>query len=148
MDKKFLISVTIISGQTLPKGDFKKSLTVFEKPTMNFHECLNEYINKIDCTSKELSAKSGLSGATISRYRSGEREPSKDSDAIRFLADALFLLAEEKGIEGFDSKTVYDSLSSSLNEFDFTRTAHKFDLLIEVLKINASELASALNYDP
>ncbi len=115
---------------------------------MNFHECLNEYVNKIDCTSKDLSAKSGLSGATISRYRSGEREPSKDSDAIRFLADALFILAEEKGIEGIDSKAVYDDLTSSLNEFDFTRTAHKFDLLIEVLKINASELASALNYDP
>ena len=115
---------------------------------MTFDECLNDYINKIGCTSKELSEASSISDATISRYRKGERVPAKSSEIITSIAIALEKIAVRKDIGGVDSDTVADELRSSINEYDFTQTAGKFDLLINSLNINASELSSALNYDP
>lgn len=38
---------------------------------MRFCDRLNEYIETLDCTAKELSEFSGISAATVSRYRSG-----------------------------------------------------------------------------
>lgn len=49
---------------------------------MKFNEKLNEYINNLPCTAKELCELSGLSAATLSRYRSGERIPEMNSDAL------------------------------------------------------------------
>jgi len=115
---------------------------------MAFCDVLNDYINTIDCSAKELSEASGISGATVSRYKSGEREPDKDSEVISSLSFALSTLAEKKGLSGYDSEAIYDSLIDSLNEFDFSSIAQNFNLLIEALKINASDLAGALNYDP
>ena len=40
---------------------------------MKFQAQLNAYIQQLDCLAKELSAASGISAATLSRYRSGER---------------------------------------------------------------------------
>ena len=42
---------------------------------MDFNTKLNEYIKTLNCTAKDLSEYSGLSAATISRYRSGSRNP-------------------------------------------------------------------------
>lgn len=53
-----------------------------EDPIMKFNEKLNEYINNLPCTAKELCELSGLSAATLSRYRSGERIPEMNSDAL------------------------------------------------------------------
>lgn len=49
---------------------------------MTFQEKLAEYIEQLDCTAKMLSERSGLSAATISRYRSGDRVPEADSDNL------------------------------------------------------------------
>lgn len=56
---------------------------------MNFHEKLNEYIQMLSCTAKELSELSGLSAATLSRYRSGERVPDMRSSTFSQLCSAL-----------------------------------------------------------
>ena len=42
---------------------------------MKFSETLNDLLSRLSCTAKELCAASGLSEATLSRYRSGERLP-------------------------------------------------------------------------
>lgn len=42
---------------------------------MKFCDKLNEYIAMLSCTAKELCALSGISEATLSRYKSGERVP-------------------------------------------------------------------------
>ncbi len=49
---------------------------------MKFCDRLNEYIETLDCTAKELSELSGISAATVSRYRSGERLPDAESGAF------------------------------------------------------------------
>ena len=42
---------------------------------MEFSELLNQIIERTGCTAKELSEISGISPASLSRYRSGERMP-------------------------------------------------------------------------
>ena len=65
---------------------------------MTFGEQLNEYISQLGCTAKELSGISGLSGAVISRYRTGERLPDADSEQVEKLSAGITALALQKGI--------------------------------------------------
>ena len=57
---------------------------------MTFSELLNQYMETLSCTAKELSDASGVSQATISRYRHGEIKPPIDGSA--FSAIPVFLL--------------------------------------------------------
>ena len=70
---------------------------------MDFKEKLNEYIEQLGCTSKELAQASGLSAATISRYRSGDRLPQWDSENYNKLIAGLSGLAQEKCISSLIS---------------------------------------------
>ncbi len=115
---------------------------------MEFSDCLNSYIKKIGCTSKELAEASSISNASISRYRKGERVPAKNSDVIKTLAVSLEKLARRKNIENISSEQIVDEFRSCVKEYDFSKTAGRFDLLVDSLNMNASELAAALNYDP
>lgn len=63
---------------------------------MKLNEQLNHTIQEINCTAKELSDITGLSPASISRYRTGERIPS--TDQLNKLIDGLVLLAQNKKI--------------------------------------------------
>lgn len=54
---------------------------------MDFKDKLNEYIIRLDCTAKDLAESSGLSAATLSRYRSGERIP--DSEQLANLINGM-----------------------------------------------------------
>ena len=56
---------------------------------MRFYEILNEYMDQLDCMAKDICKNSGISAATLSRYRSGERLPAPDSDAFEKLCFAL-----------------------------------------------------------
>lgn len=47
---------------------------------MDFKKLLDDYMKQLDCTAKDLAENSGLSAATISRYRSGERIPEDGSE--------------------------------------------------------------------
>ena len=57
---------------------------------MKFCEQLNFYIEKLDCTAKELGEKSGLSSSTLSRYRSASAFP-KGREREWKASAALFL---------------------------------------------------------
>ena len=64
---------------------------------MKFNEVLNRYLEELDCTARKLSKKSSdkskLSESVISRYRSGERTPIKNSEQYEKLTTALFNIA-------------------------------------------------------
>ena len=70
----------------------------YGRENMKFCDKLNEYIETLECTAKELSELSGISAATISRYRSGERLPDAESGAFSSLINALAGIAENKKI--------------------------------------------------
>ena len=59
------------------------------------HELLNKYLKELNCSSKKLSTESGLSESVISRYRSGERTPVKESEQMNKLTTALFNISHE-----------------------------------------------------
>lgn len=61
-----------------------------------FSLTLNKYIDGIGCTARELAELSGLSAATISRYRSGDRVPEAGSRQLEAVIDALAELAGDR----------------------------------------------------
>lgn len=116
---------------------------------MDFKEKLNEYIEQLGCTSKELAQASGLSAATISRYRSGDRLPQRDSENYNKLIAGLSGLAQEKGISSLTESAISETLStfSGTAFVDIHRLQTNFNHLLNELSLNVSELSRALNYD-
>ena len=45
---------------------------------MGFADVLKLYLEKTNCTAKELSVASGISASALSRYRSGQRIPDQE----------------------------------------------------------------------
>ena len=68
---------------------------------MRFYEKLNEYIALLGCKAKDVGVASGISAATLSRYRSGERLPDVDSEAFEKLCVAIAEIAKEKNISSW-----------------------------------------------
>ena len=66
---------------------------------MNFQELLNDLCHRLNCTQNDLVAASGLSAPVISRYLSGERTPTIDSEQLNALAKGLSYIASEKGMD-------------------------------------------------
>ena len=65
---------------------------------MDFKKILDDYMKQLDCTAKDLAESSGLSAATISRYRSGNRVPEDGSENFDRLINGIISIAESKGI--------------------------------------------------
>lgn len=116
---------------------------------MKFYEQLNEYIDNLDCTAKELSSESGLSETTLSRYRSGERMPKKNSEAFDKLCSAISSIAINKGINDISTSSVKQSFLKCadivLTDKEMLRV--NFNTLISVLDINITKLCRHTNYD-
>ena len=116
---------------------------------MTFGEQLNEYISQLECTAKELSGISGLSGAVISRYRTGERLPDADSEQVEKLSAGITALALQKGIPVLTYEMVKAAFSEALGSAsaDYEKLTTNFNALITVLNISMTELARHLNFD-
>lgn len=81
---------------------------------MPFHEMLNEYMRQLNITALKLSEASELSPAVISRYRSAERTPAPDSEALTRLAKGIALLAEQKGDLSLSQESVLRAFRKAL----------------------------------
>lgn len=116
---------------------------------MTFQEILAEYIEQLDCTAKMLSERSGLSTATISRYRSGDRIPEADSENLANLVNGIVRIAAEKGLSEFTIQTVTDSFLPYVKSKkpDIEKLQKNLNTLLAILPVNISELAKYLNYD-
>ena len=116
---------------------------------MTFNEKLTEYMDTLDCTAKMLSESSGLSAATLSRYRSGERIPDAGSENLSCLVKGIVQLAEEKRISGLTIQTVTDDFAPDVKNKNtcMENLQKNLDTLFTVLSVNISGLARSLNYD-
>lgn len=116
---------------------------------MKFFEKLNEYMETLDCTAKDLSSTSGLSEATLSRYRCGKRVPEKDSKALEQLCGAIALLFEKTGKTELSKDSVRESFlnCSDILNTDKEQLRKNFNTLISVLDINITRLCQHTNYD-
>jgi len=113
---------------------------------MTFSELLNEYIERLGCTAKELSDFSGLSPAIISRYRTGDRIPTLGSEQVERLANGICALSEN----GDTADAVISALNATLEKPKVPgaeNLPNNLSALMEALNIAPAELARALNYD-
>lgn len=116
---------------------------------MNFKEVLNEYLKELNCSSKKLSNESGLSESVISRYRSGERTPLKNSEQLNKLTKALFNIAKDND----KNKYTFDKIESDFNialpsdNFDYTTFSNNLNTLITSLNINTHEMSKYIVFD-
>ena len=120
-----------------------------EDHIMEFNEKLNEYINNLSCTAKELCELSGLSAATLSRYRSGERVPEMNSDALWQLCRAIAQLSFLKQNCHLTPDTVKEDLltSTDISTTDKEHLRINFNTLVSVLNINITRLCQSISYD-
>lgn len=116
---------------------------------MKFNEKLNEYIEILGCTAKDISGISGLSEATISRYRAGRRVPETDAEAFEQLCKALAVLAAGKQRGDISEDSVKASFldCTDLITTDRELLRENFNTLISVLDINIARLCRHINYD-
>lgn len=116
---------------------------------MKFKEVLNKYLKELNCSSKKLSDESGLSESVISRYRSGERTPVKNSEQLNKLTKALFNIAKDNG----KNKYTFDKIVSDFNsvltsdDFDYTTFSNNLNTLITSLNINTHEMSKYIVFD-
>ena len=116
---------------------------------MNFKEVLNEYLKELNCSSKKLSNESGLSESVISRYRSGERTPLKNSEQLNKLTKALFNIAKDSGKNKYTFDKIVSDFNSTLasDNFDYTTFSNNLNTLITSLNINTHEMSKYIVFD-
>ena len=116
---------------------------------MKFNEILNRYLKELNCSSKKLSTKSGLSESVISRYRSGERTPLVKSEQLNKLTTALFNIAQENEQKQYSLDKIQKDFNTTLanNNFNFTTFSNNLNTLINTLNININEMAKYIVFD-
>lgn len=115
---------------------------------MTFSELLNEYISILNCTASELAEASGLTSASLSRYRNGQRTP--EADTLKKLSAGITSIAKKHGFTDIDHDSVFSRFTEELGVVDTenTRFSCNFENLVNTLQINLNELAKSMGYDP
>lgn len=115
---------------------------------MNFSKKLNEYIELIECSAKDLADASGISPTVISRYRNGDRIPKYPSTQIENLIFGICKVAKEKNII-LDKDIVEKDFLDSLNikKIDFETFRQNLNLIISTLNINVADMSRFIGYD-
>ena len=116
---------------------------------MTFSEQLNAYISELNCTAKELTDVSGLSASVLSRYRTGSRVPTTDSEQFIQLVQGIATIANERGYSEFTVEKIKKTLEDCLQDatFPYELFQINFDTLLTSLSINVADLSHFLNFD-
>lgn len=116
---------------------------------MKFNESINLYIEKLNCTAKDLAKASELSATVISRYRTGEREPALDSEQLHKLVSGIVKLAKKNSVKDIVYDSVLSSLQNSLTQknTEYDNFIRNYNTIIDILNINMKTLSSATNFD-
>ena len=116
---------------------------------MTFSEQLNAYISELNCTAKELTDVSGLSASVLSRYRTGSRVPTTDSEQFMQLVQGIATIANERGYSESTVEKIQKTLEDCLQDatFPYELFQINFDTLLTSLSINVADLSRFLNFD-
>ena len=98
---------------------------------------------------KKLSNESGLSESVISRYRSGERTPVKNSEQLNKLTKALFNIAKDSSKNKYTLDKIVSDFNIALpsDDFDYTTFSNNLNTLITSLNINTHEMSKYIVFD-
>lgn len=116
---------------------------------MKFSERLNAYIEELSCSSKDICSLSGISAASFSRYKNGERVPEIGAKPFEELCRTIAEIAAEKDIQNITAASVREAFIACE---DFVSTDREvlrqnFNTLITALNINLTRLSQRTNYD-
>lgn len=116
---------------------------------MKFSEKLNDYIKQLSCTGKDICNLSGISAASLSRYRNGERVPELGTKPFEDLCCALAQISAQKGELQITADAVKKAFVSC---DDFVSTDKEllrknFNTLLSALNVNLTQLCQYTNYD-
>lgn len=113
-----------------------------------FCEKLNKYMELLHCSGKEFAEYSGISEATVSRYRSGARTPKANSEDMKKLCHGICAAAEKKEID-LSYKTVLSELNTLAEAvpFDYDSLQKKLNVLCTVFSVNLADMSKSLKYD-
>ena len=115
---------------------------------MTFPEIINTYLDILDCTASELAKESGITSASLSRYRNGQRVP--EMDTLKKISDGISKIAGKRELTDIDYDSVYEKFIDELGivETDNSQFSGNFANLVNMLEINLNELARGIGYDP
>ena len=116
---------------------------------MNFSEALNGYMEQLSCSAKDIGSLSGISAASFSRYRNGERVPELGTKPFEGLCAAIAAIAAQKQLPLITAESVKETFMTCE---DFTATdkeqlRQNFNTMISALNINLARLSQYTNYD-
>ena len=116
---------------------------------MNFKEVLNKYLKELNCSQKMLSESSGLSETVISRYKSGERTPVKNSEQLTKLTTAIFNISKTMSKKQYTLDKIENDFNKVLqnDNFDYTTLSNNLNILITSLKISINEMSKYIIFD-
>ncbi len=116
---------------------------------MKFSEQLNVHIEQLSCSAKDICSLSGISAATLSRYRSGERVPELGSEGFARLCAAITQLAANRGLTELSAEMVHNGFLAC-EDFvvtDKETLRQNFNTLITALNISVTRLCKYTSYD-
>ena len=116
---------------------------------MNFSDRLHAYMKALSCSARDICDASGISAASFSRYKNGERIPELGTKTFDGLCDAIAGIAARKSMTDITSDSVRESFLACE---DFVATDKEvlrqhFNMLISALNINLTRLCQYTNYD-
>lgn len=116
---------------------------------MNFKEVLNKYLKELNCSQKMLSESSGLSETVISRYKSGERTPVKNSEQLTKLTTAIFNISKTMSKKQYTLDKIENDFNKVLqnDNFNYTTLSNNLNILITSLKISINEMSKYIVFD-
>ncbi len=114
---------------------------------MTFADIINKYTSILNCTAKELSRACGISEATFSRLRSGEKLP--DIQIFKSTENGILSIAKLKNITDVTADDIKSdfALCADLPKFDAKAFKNNLNHLISSLSLNAADISRSLNYD-
>lgn len=117
---------------------------------MTFSEFITEYKTRFGCSFKDISDATGLTPATISRYKSGERCPIKNSPQYQAIVRGFILLADRTGKVSMediinDMESIYKDDDD--DSFDFYGFRRNLSEIMDRLHITLKDVADAVEKD-
>lgn len=116
---------------------------------MTFSEQLNDYMEQLACSARELGDLCGISAASLSRYRSGTRVPALGTKAFENLCSAIARLAAKNNLPEITTDAVKAAFLACEDFAGADKEAlrQNFNALLSALPINLSQLCQYINYD-
>ncbi len=118
---------------------------------MSFASTLNQYCEMLPCNAREIAAACGISASALSRYRNGERTPTRTGKAMMQLAKGIAALMRKYRVSPLvTDKDILIALASDqvLQSAAFSRFSHRVDILMDAFDLHNVDIANAVGVDP